>query len=514
MLTFNEIIDCNSKVYKDKIAVRDSRRKLTYNDIATNGSSFASYLLSIGLNKKDRIAILAYNCSEFVEVKYASSKINVIITPINFRLNVKEIIDVINDAKPKCLIFDCSFLAEYSKIKKLRLIKNNNYICINNSNADIKCADYHSLLKTEKQSISSLNNINLDWSLMYTSGTTGRPKGVVRDHKGYYLLSCITSIELSLKQSDNALLVMPLCHANSFNFFCAFMFMGASVTIYDKKSFYPDYFFSLIKKHNCSFTSLVPTHFIMILDYLKNNNFKDNLREDFKFMISSAPARSDTKQSILKYFPKASLFELYGSSESGWVTMLKPKEQFQHLGTVGKECVGSNPIKILDNNKQEVKNGQIGELFACTPYNFSHYWNNQEATKSAYFKNYVTVGDLAYRNQDGYIKLVDRKKNMIISGGENIYPAEVENVLGGHISVKDVAVIGYPDKKWGETVCAFIVLEKKQKVLEKELINWSKKRLTNYKCPKKIFFIKDTDMPRNATGKILHKILRDNLKYF
>ena len=139
-------------------------------------------------------------------------------------------------------------------------------------------------------------------------------------------------------------------------------------------------------------------------------------------------------------------------------------------------------------------------------------YKNVRKTKEAFFNDYVTVGDLAYRTKEGYIKLVDRKKNMIISGGENIFPAEVENVLGGHEKIKDVAVIGDLDKKWGEIVCAFVILKEGVKISEKDLINWSKSKLARYKCPKRVIFIDDNEMPRNTTGKILHRKLRKMIK--
>ena len=228
---------------------------------------------------------------------------------------------------------------------------------------------------------------------------------------------------------------------------------------------------------------------------------------------SEAAARVDVKKNILKYFKKAKLFELYGSSESGWVTMLHPHQQFDNIGTVGKEVVGTDIIKLLNKNFKEVEEGEVGELYAKTPYNFSHYWNNTSKTKKAFFNDYVTVGDLAKRNKDGFIELVDRKKNMIISGGENIYPSEVENIIGSNILIKDLAIIGYPDKKWGEIVCCFAILKEGAKLTEKELILWTKKKLASYKCPKKVFFIDDKDMPRNTTGKILHKHLREKIKF-
>ena len=416
--------------------------------------------------------------------------------------------DIFTDAKPKFFLYEKKFLKVKNYIIENNLITKIKTLCIDTKN-------YYKLISNSKTNkILNLKNSKKDddWSLMYTSGTTGRPKGVIRNHQGYYHLSSITSIELKIKKNDKALLVMPLCHANSFNFFCAYIFAGASVYIYSKSSFESKYFFRIVKKYHCTFTSLVPTHFIIILDYLKKYNKNNIIGHKFNFMISSAPARKDTKLLILKYFKSANLYELYGSSESGWVTMLHPEEQFSHLGTVGRECVGSKPIKILNNKFKEVSDGIIGELYASTPYNFLGYWKNKKKTNEAFFDDYVSVGDLAFRDNNGFIVLVDRKTNMIISGGENVYPSEVENILGKHNSIKDLAIIGYPNKKWGEIVCAFVVLHDNLKLTELSLIKWSKKRLASYKCPKKVFFIDNKDMPRNATGKVLHKDLRIKAK--
>ena len=170
-----------------------------------------------------------------------------------------------------------------------------------------------------------------------------------------------------------------------------------------------------------------------------------------KLMISSAPARQDTKRAVMEMFPNSGLFELYGSSEAGWVTMLHPHEQFTKLGSVGRECVGSAPIRILDESGNEVPDGEAGELYSSNPYTFDGYWKLPEKTAEAFRGEYCTVGDMARRDADGYIHLVDRKSNMIISGGENIYPSEVEAVLGGHPAVRDVAVVGCPIRNGAST---------------------------------------------------------------
>ena len=225
-------------------------------------------------------------------------------------------------------------------------------------------------------------------------------------------------------------------------------------------------------------------------------------------MISSAPARSDAKRAIMEMFPHAGLFELYGSTETGWVTMLHPHEQFDKLGSVGRECVGSAPIKLLDPNGAEAPDGEIGELYASNPYIFDGYWKLPEKTREAFNGDYCTVGDMARRDSDGFIHLVDRKSNMIITGGENVYPSEIEAVISGHPSVHDVAVIGLPDDKWGERVHAVVVWREGASRDEPSLHQWCKTRMASYKRPRSFSFMRDEEMPRTATGKNLHRKLK------
>ena len=233
-----------------------------------------------------------------------------------------------------------------------------------------------------------------------------------------------------------------------------------------------------------------------------------------KLLISSAPAREETKLAILEYFRNSGLFELYGSSEAGWVTLLRPEEQIERLGTVGREWAGSGAIRILDPDGNEVPDGEVGELYSRTPYVFDGYWKNPEKTAEAFRGEWCSVGDMARRDADGYIQLVDRKSNMIISGGENVYPSEVEAVIGAHPRVKDVAVIGVPHEKWGEAVQAVVVLHEpaiRRRQLQAEILDWCKERMAGYKRPRSITFMADADMPRTATGKILHRTLREKL---
>jgi acyl-CoA synthetase (AMP-forming)/AMP-acid ligase II len=190
---------------------------------------------------------------------------------------------------------------------------------------------------------------------------------------------------------------------------------------------------------------------------------------------------------------------------------LRPHEQIERLGTVGREWAGSGPIRVLDAKGNEVPDGEVGELYSRTAYVFDGYWKNPEKTAEAFHGDWCSVGDMARRDADGFIHLVDRKSNMIISGGENIYPSEVEAILGQHEQVKDVAVIGLPHDKWGEAVHAVVVLHQGQSLTQDALIDWCRDRMAGYKRPQSIRFVSDADMPRTATGKILHRILRDQM---
>jgi fatty-acyl-CoA synthase len=301
---------------------------------------------------------------------------------------------------------------------------------------------------------------------------------------------------------------MPMCHANSLYFYGAFTYCGAPCTVYSRKSFDPEHLVRTLADGGSTFTSLVPTHCIMMLGLPAAVRERYNVDAVTKLMISSAPARRETKLAIMEYFRNSGLFELYGSTEAGWVTMLHPEEQFSKLGSVGRECVGSRPVRLLDGHGNDVRDGEAGELYSCNAYTFSGYWNLPDKTKEAFRGDYCTVGDLGRRDEDGYVYLVDRKSNMIISGGENVYPSEVEALIGAHPKVRDVAVIGLADEKWGERVHAVIVVHAGETASADEILDWCKSRIAGYKRPRSLSFVGEDDMPRTATGKILHRVLR------
>ncbi len=498
-----------ARILPDKIGARDLDRAMTFREWNARACRLANALIGLGVAKGDRVAVLAYNCVEWLEIYAATAKAGLIAVPINFRLAVEEIRYIVENCEAAAFVVQDDLLEPIERARPNLSVPTRNFIHFGAPHCPPGYRAYEELLAAARDGEPGVEVRPADpWTLMYTSGTTGKPKGAIRSHQGGAQLSVITEVEMGFGRRDAALLAMPMCHANSLYFFGAFAYCGAACTVYSRKSFDPEHLLRTLGDSGTSFTSLVPTHYIMMLALPATVRAKYNVDRVTKLLVSSAPARRDTKLAIMEYFRNSGLFELYGSTEAGWVTMLHPQEQLTKLGSVGRECVGSAPIRLLDSAGNEVADGETGELYSCNPYTFDGYWKLPDKTAEAFRGDYCSVGDLARRDPDGFYYLVDRKSNMIISGGENVYPSEVENLIGSHPHVKEVAVIGVPDAKWGERVHAVVVAHAGAAVTEAELVAWCRDRIAGYKRPRSVAFIRDDDMPRTATGKVLHRVLK------
>jgi len=503
-----DVLAIHARLFPDKIGARDLDRAMTFRQWDARACRLANALLGLGLGKGDRVCVLAYNCVEWLEIYAATAKAGLVAVPINFRLTGEEFRYIVENCEAKAFIVQDELLEAVQSVRADLPVPAENYIGIG-ARVPAGYRSYEDLIAQARDCAPDVAVKAGDpWTLMYTSGTTGKPKGAIRSHQGGAALSLVTEVELGLSARDSALLVMPMCHANSLYFFGAFSYCGAACAVYNRKSFDPEHLLRTLAEGGATFTSLVPTHYIMMLGLPAATRARYNVDAVTKLMISSAPARRDTKLAIMEYFKNTGLFELYGSTECGWVTMLHPDEQFTKRGSVGRECVGSRPFRLLDTDGNDVPDGEAGELYSCNAYTFDGYWKLPDKTREAFRGDYCTVGDLARRDEEGYIYLVDRKSNMIISGGENVYPSEVEGLLGQHPKIKDVAVIGVADEKWGERVHAVIIAREGESPSEGEILNWCKTRIAGYKRPRSISFIAEADMPRTATGKILHRVLR------
>ena len=509
LLNVGQIVTTHARLRPDKLAARDSRRALTFAAWNERACRLANALGGLGLRKGDRVAILAYNRVEWLEIYVALAKAGLVAVPVNFRLVGPEIAYIVGHCTARALIAADDLVDRVSAIRDELPVPSGAYISLDDE-PQPGWTSYESLIAAASSAEPRVSVETTDtWALMYTSGTTGRPKGAIRNHRGSAMISLVTALDMGLERDDTALLVMPMCHANSLYFAFTFTYLGAACVVDDRRSFDPEHLLSTMATEHVTFTSLVPTHYIMMLGLPEAAKKRYDVGRVRKLMVSSAPARKDTKLAILEHFRNSQLYELYGSTEAGWVTLLRPDEQIEHLGSVGREWTGSGPIRMLDPQGNEVADGEVGELFSCTPYTFDGYLDDPAKTAEALRGDYCSVGDMARRDERGFIHLVDRKSNMIISGGENVYPSEIENLLGRYPGIKDVAVIGVPHDKWGEAVHAVVVMHEGRSATEAEILDWCRDKIAGYKRPRSIAFIDENDMPRTATGKIMHRVLRE-----
>ena len=515
LLTLADAVATHARLTPHQIGARDSRRSLSYRQWHERATRLAGGLLALGLVPGDRVALLAYNCIEWMELYAALAQAGLVAVPINFRLTAPEIQYIAEHSEARAFVVQDELVERVEPIRAALALAPGGWLQIGGT-APTGWTGYEDLIAAAPGHAPPVSVHPADTcALMYTSGTTGRPKGAIRSHEGNTLIALATALEMGFTRDDTALLVMPMCHANSLYFGNTFAHLGATCVIDDRKSFDAEALLATLAHEKITFTSLVPTHYIMMLGLPAATKARYDVSRVEKLMVSSAPVRKDTKRAILEHFHNGRLHELYGSTEAGWVTLLRPDEQIEQLGSVGREWAGSGAIRLLDPDGHEVPDGEVGELYSRTPYVFDGYWKNPDKTAEAFRGDWCSVGDMARRDEHGYIHLVDRKSNMIISGGENIYPSEVEAVLGAHPAVKDVAVVGVPHDKWGEAVQAVVVLhaqaETSASTSAQALMDWCRSRMAGYKRPQSVLFLEDHEMPRTATGKILHRVLRERL---
>ena len=496
--------------FPDKTAVVCEEVRYTYTAVETRANQIANGLLEFGLKKGDRCAILCSNRLEWLELYFGMAQVGIIAVPINFRFAVPEIEYVLTNSQPKAIIYENTYSEAIRNIKK-KISWLDHYICLGNNGK--KTSNYEKWLKSNSKSTPKNTGVKETdpFFIGYTSGTTGFPKGAVVTHRDLVLHYLVSSVETGgIRNTDIMLLIMPIFHSNSTWFLQETAISGGTTIIYPSIGFDPEKVLNIIEKEKVTFTSLVPTMLTMILN-LPEAAKKKNISSLRMLLSSSAPLMTKTKEAALEYFKDIDLYEGYGSTETGTVTILRPEDQRRKVRSIGRPSIGKE-VCLLDQTGKEVPVGEIGELYTKgIGVLLSKYWKNPKGTKDAFRGDWCTVGDMGRQDDEGYFYLEDRKKDMIISGGENVYPTEVENVITKYPHVIEVAVIGIQDELWGEKVHAEIVLNIQGDVAIKEkIIEFCNGKLARYKIPKSISFAKE--LPKSATGKILRRQVRENYK--
>lgn len=484
----------------NKVALTDERgRARTYRDFIGNVNRIANYVNGgLGFGRGHHSALMSKNSIEFVEIAIGLSEACVPAGMINPASTPQEVAYICNDSGARVLFVEQAF-EEVVRAADLQTVEH--IVVIEKDLEDIYSA-------------SSDGQMGLDvsaediYTIPYTSGTTGKPKGVLLSHRSRVMMMLFAQAgSYGVYNSEcRGLAMSPFYNGGGFSNVVCPIFFGGTCHILPR--FQAEPMLSAIHQRKITNMFVVPTQFHAMFQLGENKLSKFD-RSSLKLINSSAAALPQaTKERVVEYFGSDVLYDAYGSTEFGSATVLRPADQLRKKSCVGLPQPGVL-LKLLADDGSDVPAGEVGEVCVQSPWFCSGYWNRPEESKSLIKEGYMTVGDLGRQDEEGYLYIVDRKKNVIISGGQNIFPGEIEDVLYHHPDVHEVAIVGKPDDYWGETVIAFIVPERGAEVSAEQLKSFCKERLSGYKIPKE-FILRDA-LPKNGTGKIMHRVLKDEL---
>jgi long-chain acyl-CoA synthetase len=505
MYTLGDIPKKGATLFPEKTALVFEGIRISYREMNNRVNRFANALIALGCKKGERLAILSENTHKFLEVYFAAAKAGMSVTPLNFRLSDSELTHIVNDSEAGICIAGNGYEERFQALNdELENIKT--WIALD---GHFKGYLYYEDLIRGASGEEPRVEINEDdlMILMYTGGTTGLPKGAMLSHRN--LLSAMYGLIIgySFTRNDIECFILPLFHVSFWPALCVLM-VGGTVAIVRR----PDLqeVLQVIQDEKCTHINLVPTLLGWILALPNLDDFDLSSLRIISYAGSPMPPEV-LKRCINKF---GNIFSQgYGLTEAAPLcTVFFPEDHaFEGpkaglLKSVGKEGA-TVELRILDENDKPVKPGEVGEIAAMGKNIMMGYWKNPQLTAKTLRGGWLHTGDIGTIDAEGYIYLVDRKADMIITGGENVYPKETEDVLYEHPAVQECAVASAPDEKWGERVQAVVVLKEGHTVTEEELIQHSKKRLAGYKCPKKIEFW--DELPKTPVGKIIRKKVKE-----
>ncbi len=503
-------------LFPDKKAIVCGKKRWSYREFHERVCRLSRALRDRGINKGDKVSVLHPNCHCFLEAYYGVAQLGAISVPINTRLSPKEIAFILEDSDSKVLIADPSFKKQIDAIRtQIRGIGQILWTGEGNVSEESRDEGYEAVMvRTAPLLASTVSTLEDNVAqIYYTSGTTGRPKGVLLSHKNVAVHALGTIAELHLTDRDVWIHVAPLFHlADAWATWAITWAGGTHILV---REFEPKAVFEAIQREGVTITNLIPTMLNLMVNHPDVGNYDyGSLRV---LLSGGAPIAPEVVRKIVSTF-KCDYIQTYGMTEtSPYLTLsilkdhlrtLPYEDQLRFKSKTGREFIGVE-LKVVNDRGEEVRRDEkeVGEIIVKGDIVTSGYWKLPEETRKAIKEGWLYTGDLAVMDGEGYVTIVDRKKDMILTGGENVYSTEVENVLYMHPAILECAVIGVPDEKWGEAVRAVVVLRPGQAAGEQEIIQFCKDRMAHYKAPKSIDFL--DALPRTGSGKIHKKGLRD-----
>lgn len=481
-------------------------RRLSWGELDATINRLAHSLVTRGVRGGSRVALMLPNGSEYLIAQQALARLGATAVQIGYRLKAGEIAYILDNSEPTATVVHAEYIAAMLEARKTAG-KGGAMLVVGGevTPGDPEMEDWdRALAGASPEMPPRVTGGDGGGVIVYTSGTTGKPKGANRAWKKTGFESVADMIlQVGMRADDRHLVTCPLYHSAAPAFVAIMMSLGATVVL--QNHFDPEQALDIIEKERITCSLMVPTMLIRMSNLPKETLAKYDTSSLRWVMSGAAPLTTEAARRFMDAFGPI-LWNFYGATETGLVTLAGPHDHVARPGTIGKQLRG-NQIRLLDDSGRDVGVGEVGELYARNPTLISGYHGNEEATRSSQRDGFFSVGDVGRLDAEGYYYLESRKHDMVISGGVNIYPREIEDHLSTHPAILEAAVIGVPDPEWGETLRAFIVLRNGQSVSEIEVINYCRESLADYKRPRRVTFLEE--LPRNPTGKVLKRELRE-----
>lgn len=494
MRLLGDISRLNARRFGDEIAIFFDDARLTFRDLDGGADAIARRLQDSGVAVGERVAILAENCLEYLPIYFGIVKIGAVCVPLNFRCVLEELEHMMRDSGARVLFYMPNNWEQAKELAK-------------RSGGEIQLVEIGGYLLAPTSGPLDPPPAPLDENsaatIMYTSGTTGVPKGAVLPHRSLIETSSAIALAAGIRHSDRVIITVPLFHGGGLYVVGhSHLYVGASLVI--TRKFVPGELLDLIERHGATTFFGVAAQYTMLLDVIQKDRVTPSrLRNGW---YGGAPMPVELVKRSQQLWPTVRFQQLYGQTETTVVTVLSAEDHDARIGSAGRE-IPNVEMRVVDEEGVDCQTGVVGEIIVHQDAGMLGYFNNPQQTAAAIRDGWIYTGDLGFLDERRFVTIVDRKRDVILSGGENIYPKEIEEVLYAHGSVLEAAVIGVLDPKWGEIPMAFVVTRRDTEQSMELLRSWCETRLARYKIPRRWHFV--PELPKTANGKIQKQLLRD-----
>lgn len=500
-MNVGDILKFAHRNFPDKECLVCDADRFTYAELNRRVNGLAHSLMEMGVAKGDNVAIMLQNCHQYVEIYFALAKIGAVAVPLNFMLKGNGLEFLANNSTAGIMFLEEATRGQVENVRdRLTSIKPDGFVYVGSDVPHGYLSYEHLVSAGSTDEPTAAVGEDDDVIILYSSGTTGLPKGIVLTHKTRLTYYQWCGLEYGMLFDGVHLVTTPMYHNVACFLSQTQFYTGGKVIIMRK--FDASVCARLIEQEKVTSTFMVPTQLNLLLQLSETD--RRDLTSVRSVITGAAPLATRTKEEIIKLFD-CDLHEMYGLTETGLITNMKPNDALRKIRCVGQEFFHME-MRVVDADGKDVSDGEVGEIIARGPLLLRTYYKNEQAYHASMRDGWFYSGDLGRMDEERFLYLVDRKKDMICSGGVNIYPMDIEEILHCHPKVLESAVIGIPDDKWGESVMAVVVLRPGERMTEQEVIHYCKENLASYQAPKSVKFVEA--LPRNPSGKVLKRELR------